>query len=255
MNGDDGGGGYKMPNLSMGNVAIASSFFLIDFIISFALNLKITKPLIISATRCLIQYGFILEDLFRQRNPYYIASMTFILILLTTVETVFNKADNSFHGIFLSVFLCTLFSIMLVGVLGIRFAINKVPLWSPEVFIPTIGLLLGLVVNAMAMSLNTLVTGLVNASGDRVEALLAMGATRWEATRTLTQESVRLAMLPSIQRMSIAGLIVIPGAMAGQIMGGSSVTNSLRYQQIIFFMITACSCLAVMSLVTVHPIR
>ncbi|CAO3600271.1 unnamed protein product [Absidia cylindrospora] len=176
--------------------------------------------------------------------------MTFILILLTTVETVFNKSDNSFHGIFMSVFLCTLVSIMMVGVLGIRFAINKVPLWSPEVFIPTIGLLLGLVVNAMAMSLNTLVTGLVNSSGDRVEALLAMGATRWEATRTLTQESVRLAMLPSIQRMSIAGLIVIPGAMAGQIMGGSSVTNSLRYQQIIFFMITACSCLAVMSLVT-----
>lgn len=134
---------------------------------------------------------------------------------------------------------------------GIRFAIQKVPFWSPEVYIPTIGLLLGLTVNAMAMAMNSLVGDLVNTGGDRVEALLAMGGTRWEATQTQTQDAVRLAMLPSIQRMSIAGLIVIPGAMAGQIMGGADVGNSARYQQIILFMITACSCLACMMLVTV----
>ncbi|KAI8340721.1 UPF0014 family, partial [Chlamydoabsidia padenii] len=247
-------GKYKMPDLSWSNVLLASSFFLIDFAISFTLQLKISRPLIISATRCLVQLtvmGFILEDLFRQRNPYAIAATTFVLVLLTTFETTFNKSEKSFRGIFLSVFICTFVSIHLVGVMGIRFAINKVPFWAPEVYLPTIGLLLGLTVNAMAMAMNGLVGDLVNTGGDRVEALLAMGATRWEATQYQTQEAVRLAMLPSIQRMSIAGLIVIPGAMAGQIMGGTSVMNAAYYQQIILFMVTACSCLACMMLVTV----
>ncbi|KAI8083000.1 UPF0014 family, partial [Halteromyces radiatus] len=251
----DDNGEYKMPTLSWWNVLIASSFFIVDFALSFAFQLKIIRPLLISWTRCLIQLtimGFILEDVFRQRNPYYIAGMTFVLILLTTFETTFNKADNTFHGMFVSVFVCTFFSIHMIGVLGIRFAVNKVPFWAPDVFIPTIGLLLGLTVNTMAVGLNSLLGGLLNTNGDRVEALLAMGASRWEATRAITQESVRLAMLPPIQRMSIAGLIVIPGAMAGQIMGGANVWNSLRYQQIMFFMITACSCLAVMILVTVN---
>ncbi|KAI9302471.1 UPF0014 family [Cunninghamella echinulata] len=243
-----------LPDLSWGNVLIASSLFIVDFIISFYLNMKLTKPLIISALRCLIQLtmmGYILEDLFLQRNPYYVAAMTFILILLSTGETVFNKSKKIFHGLFGSVFISSTLGVIVISILGIKFAIHQDPFWEPIVFIPTVGLILGVTTSTMAMTLNSFIGGLTGTNSVRIETLLAMGATRWEATTSITRESSRLAMLPNIQRMSIAGLITIPGAMAGQIIGGANIMDSVHYQQIILFMIAACSGLSIMLLTTV----
>ncbi|CAO3639902.1 unnamed protein product [Cunninghamella blakesleeana] len=242
-----------LPHLTWGNVLIASTFFIIDFAISIYFNMKLTKPLIISALRCLVQLtlmGYVLEDLFKQRNPYYVAAMTFILILLSTGETVFNKSKKIFHGLFGSVFISSTLGVAVMSVLGIKFAIHQEPFWEPVVFIPTIGLILGVTTSTMAMAINQLTNGLSGNNSVRVETYLALGATRWEASKDVAKESSRLSMLPNIQRMSIAGLITIPGAMAGQIIGGADILNSVYYQQILLFMITACSGLTVMILTT-----
>jgi ABC-type iron transport system FetAB permease component len=58
-------------------------------------------------------------------------------------------------------------------------------------------------------------------------------------------------MLPTINQMSVIGLIAIPGMMTGQIMGGASVLQAARYQQIIMFMISASTALAVLTAVVV----
>ena len=49
------------------------------------------------------------------------------------------------------------------------------------------------------------------AGADRVEKLLALGATRWEATRAPVTRAVRLAMTPLLNQMSVVGLVSIPG--------------------------------------------
>ena len=57
---------------------------------------------------------------------------------------------------------------------------------------------------------------------DRVELLLALGASRLEATRALLQHSVATALTPVLNQMAVIGLVSIPGMMTGQILGGSS---------------------------------
>jgi ABC-type iron transport system FetAB permease component len=86
---------------------------------------------------------------------------------------------------------------------------------------------------------------------DIVETRLSYGASRWEAARSIAIESVRVAMLPTINGMSIIGLISIPGMMTGQIMAGSSVFQAAMYQQIMMFMISACSAFSVLYCVAV----
>ena len=59
------------------------------------------------------------------------------------------------------------------------------------------------------------------AGKDRVELLLAMGASRWEATREAVSRSVRVACMPIINQMNVVGIVSIPGMMTGQILSGS----------------------------------
>jgi putative ABC transport system permease protein len=51
----------------------------------------------------------------------------------------------------------------------------------------------------------------VLAGKDQIERLLALGASRWEATADLVGRSIKLAMTPLLNTMSVVGLVSIPG--------------------------------------------
>ncbi|KAG0167316.1 hypothetical protein DFQ30_006163, partial [Apophysomyces sp. BC1015] len=140
------------------------------------------------------------------------------------------------------------FSTMVIGIIGTQWALNETPFWIPTVFIPIIGLLLGVAISGMAVALRSCLTE-VGSHTDQIETYLSFGASRWEACRSIAIEAVRLAMLPSINQMSIIGLITIPGAMTGQILGGAPIMEAVRYQQIVTFIITASTGLAVLGVV------
>ncbi|KAG0177667.1 hypothetical protein DFQ28_005187 [Apophysomyces sp. BC1034] len=137
---------------------------------------------------------------------------------------------------------------MVIGIIGTQWALNETPFWIPTVFIPIIGLLLGVAISGMAVALRSCLTE-VGSHTDQIETYLSFGASRWEACRSIAIEAVRLAMLPSINQMSIIGLITIPGAMTGQILGGAPIMEAVRYQQIVTFIITASTGLAVLGVV------
>lgn len=141
-------------------------------------------------------------------------------------------------------------STLLVGIIGSRYAMAQDPFWTPEKFIPTTGMLLGNLMSGMAVAIGSCLSSLSDGQ-EKIETYLSYGATRWEAGLSVATESVRLAMLPTINQMSVIGLIAIPGMMTGQIMGGASVLQAARYQQIIMFMISASTALAVLTAVVV----
>jgi uncharacterized protein (TIGR00245 family) len=138
-----------------------------------------------------------------------------------------------------------------MGTIGVRFAIHQIPFWLPEVFIPTMGMLLGNAMSGMAVALSSCLST-VTSRKEHIETYLAFGASRWEAGQSIAVEAVRLAMLPTINQMSVIGLIAIPGMMTGQILGGASVSNAVKYQQIIMFLISATTALGVLSVVVVR---
>jgi len=79
---------------------------------------------------------------------------------------------------------------------------------------------------------------------EKVEVYLAFGASRFEACKPIAVEGLRLALLPTINQMSVIGLISIPGMMTGSILGGASVDQAAKLQMVIMFMISASSALA-----------
>nr|CAG8461154.1 14667_t:CDS:10 [Entrophospora candida] len=219
------------------HVGVASTFIMINGLISIWFGLKLEKSLFISSIRCVVQLtlmGMILKDVFKARNPLIIMTMIFVLIFLGANEVVFNK-------ILISLSLSTLF----IGVIGSRFAMNQKPFWDPQIFIPTMGMILGNTMSAIAVGISYALAQF-GEQKDKIEMSLSFGATRWEAGRPVAVEAIRLAMLPTINSMSIIGLISIPGMMTGQIIGGAPIMDAVKYQQIIMFMISASTALGVL---------
>ena len=64
------------------------------------------------------------------------------------------------------------------------------------------------------------------AGKDKMELLLSMGGSRWEASREIIQRCVKLAMTPVLNQMNVVGIVSIPGMMTGQILGGTDPSQA-----------------------------
>lgn len=61
----------------------------------------------------------------------------------------------------------------------------------------------------------------LRAGRDALEQWLVLGASRWEATHGVIQRATMAALTPTLNHMSIMGLVSLPSAMSGQLLGGS----------------------------------
>ncbi|KAF9995898.1 hypothetical protein BGZ79_010377 [Entomortierella chlamydospora] len=139
----------------------------------------------------------------------------------------------------------------LILVNGTRLAMGVDPLRSPKEFIPALGMLLGNTMTGITLGLDQCLSQLSD-NKEKIELYLSMGATRWEACRPVAVEAMRRAMMPTINQMSIIGLISIPGMMTGQLIAGASVMNAAKSQQIIMFLISGAAAFGTLSSVLIY---
>ncbi|KAF8935936.1 hypothetical protein BGZ52_008715 [Haplosporangium bisporale] len=199
-----------------------------------ALGLGLGKPLFISAFRCIVQLtimGSVLKQIFDAKSPYLILLMALVLIVLGAHEAVYNTTKRRHIYMFPSVLVSMGCSCLFIGTF-------------------VLGMLLGNSMTATALGLDTCLRQL-SENKEKIELYLSMGATRWEACRPVAVEALRTAMMPTINQMSIIGLISIPGMMTGQLIAGASVMNAVKSQQIIMFLISGASAFASLSAILV----
>ncbi|WNM23903.1 ABC transporter permease [Demequina capsici] len=68
---------------------------------------------------------------------------------------------------------------------------------------------------------------------DEVEAWLALGATPREAVRPLTRLAIHEALVPALDQTRTVGLVTLPGAFAGALIGGAAVAEAARFQVVV----------------------
>ncbi len=126
--------------------------------------------------------------------------------------------------------------------------IRAQPWYTARIAIPIAGMILGNAASGTALSIDRLYAE-IRARRDEVEALLALGATPWEAVRDCVREAVRAGMTPTINSLMVVGLVSLPGMMTGQILGGVDPTEAVRYQIVVMLMITTAAAIGSMMLV------
>ncbi|OJA08467.1 hypothetical protein AZE42_02834 [Rhizopogon vesiculosus] len=236
----------ESTHLDWVNVGLGFSFILFNALVSTSLQLGVGSSLLSAAIRCVLQLALValvLQKVFETNNPWAVAGIACLLNLLGTMEAVVNKSKKRYKHMFPSVLFGMLCSTIPVSVIGIRFAMAVDPFWKPEQYIPIVGMLCGGTISGIVVSVSYVLQEIYD-NRDKVEMYLAFGASRLEACRPVAREALRLALTPTINQMSVIGIIAIPGMMTGAILGGSSVQQAARLQMVIMFMISASTALA-----------
>ena len=221
-------------------VSIMCGFVLLVVTAIFAAKLEFADVLLVAALRCLAQLallGLVLEEVFALDEPTLVFGYIVCMILLASREG-FARTKVYYRGMLLNMLLAFLVSIASVGLLGgFVLVLRPDPFIQARYLIPICGMMLGNGLTGLTLATD-LFTAHLTEKTDHVEALLAYGAGPWLAMRPGIRSVLKRSMLPTINQMSVAGLVSIPGMMTGQVLGGSPPLQAALYQVFIFYLIT-----------------
>jgi putative ABC transport system permease protein len=236
--------------IGYGQLALAAVLILVNIGLSIALQLGLGKSLAIASVRMVVQLlliGFVLEWLFTQDNALVIGAIALGMTAIAGRAAV-NRTQRRFTGIYWQSLLSVLASSALVTGFAMVGIIGVEPWYDPQYLIPLLGMVLGNTLSGISLGLDHFMTSLAT-QRDPIETLLALGATRWEATHSQVREAIRVGMIPTINSMMVMGLVSLPGMMTGQILAGANPIDAVRYQIVIVFMIAVGAALGVFGVV------
>lgn len=245
-------------DLTYFDVGIASTLILINGIISIKLKLGLEKQLLIASVRTVVQLvlvGLVLQWVFQKAPWFAILLLLGVMTLIAGVSAV-QRVDRRFPGIWLNSITAVTAGSWLVTFIALT-AIIRYDTWSDHLAqyaVPLLGMILGNTLNGISLGLNQLGEQLVTHRA-RVELLLTLGATRWEAARHAVRSAVRTGMTPIINAMMVVGLVSLPGMMTGQLLAGASPVEAVKYQIMIMFLIAAGTALGTICVVLLSYTR
>lgn len=68
---------------------------------------------------------------------------------------------------------------------------------------------------------------------DEIEAWLSVGATPRQAVRPIARDAAFEALVPALDQTRTVGLVTLPGAFVGALLGGASATSAARFQVVV----------------------
>lgn len=235
----------QTTNLTWLNILFGFTFIALDAVISYAWGLKIGSSLVTASIRCVVQLAVmaaVLKSVFETNHPWAVGGIACLLNILGAIETVLNRSPRRHNYMFPAVLTAMITSTIPISLITTRFIMSVEPFWRPDQYIPIVGMLAGATVAGVVVSL-TVVLKEVHENKDKIETYLAFGASRREACLPIAQNALLLALTPTVNQMSVIGIIAIPGMMTGALLGGSSVDQASKLQMIIMFCISASTAL------------
>lgn len=224
-----------LTNLDLALVAV---LIVVNALVSVAFQLGLGRRLVVAAVRATVQLallGLVLQWVFERRQLGVVLTLMVAMGLVAGWEAV-RRTTRRAPGVLPAAMTIMVATSLAVTAYGLGLVIGSDPWWDPRYAIPILGMVLGNALNGISLGLETALAGF-DSDRDRVEALLALGATRAEASREVVQRSVRTGLVPILNSMVAVGVISIPGMMTGQILGGEDPADAARYQLFILFSI------------------
>lgn len=227
--------------LTPSDVAIAASLLVLDAALSVWLRINIHRQLFIAAGRMVVQLvaiGYLLKFIFALSSPAATLALVLVMVLVAANE-VAARPERRFKGTVNLVIgasgvgLATL----VTAVFALTTAIRPQPWYEPHYAIPLAGIILGNALNSASLAMDSILSS-VRRERPAIEARLALGHSFRDAVTPLVREAVRRGLLPVINQMSAAGIVVLPGIMTGQILAGLDPIEAVKYQILLMFLLS-----------------
>ncbi|HCY5576680.1 TPA: iron export ABC transporter permease subunit FetB [Staphylococcus aureus] len=225
-----------MSNTALGLTAL---LLVIPIIISYKEGLNIIKDLIVATLRAVVQLiilGFLLHYIFKINDKWLLVLCVFVIIVNASWNTI-SRSSPVMHHVFLISFVAIFVgtALPLVGTIAtgaIQFTANEV--------IPIGGMLANNGLIAINLAYQNLDRAFVQ-DGTNIESKLSLAATTKLASKGAIRESIRLAIVPTIDSVKTYGLVSIPGMMTGLIIGGVPPLQAIKFQLLVVFIHTTAT--------------
>jgi putative ABC transport system permease protein len=234
------------------DLAVAAILVVLDGVLSIALGLGLHRQLAIAATRMVLQLlliGFILRSVFAIASPPVTLLVVLVMVAIAGREVATRPQQRLKNfGSYIVGGTAVAFATFLTSILALTTALRPQPWYDARYAIPLAGIVLGNVLNAASLALDSLLGGVVR-ERPAIEAQLALGTTIRVAMRRLVREALRRSLLPIVNQMSAAGVVTLPGIMTGQILAGLDPMQAVKYQILLMFLLSGGSGLAAVAVV------
>ncbi|HAY0678255.1 TPA: iron export ABC transporter permease subunit FetB [Staphylococcus aureus] len=225
-----------MSNTALGLTAL---LLVIPIIISYKEGLHIIKDLIVATVRAVVQLiilGFLLHYIFKINDKWLLVLCVFVIIVNASWNTI-SRSSPVMHHVFLISFVAIFVgtALPLAGTIAtgaIQFTANEV--------IPIGGMLANNGLIAINLANQNLDRAFVQ-DGTNIESKLSLAATPKLASKGAIRESIRLAIVPTIDSVKTYGLVSIPGMMTGLIIGGVPPLQAIKFQLLVVFIHTTAT--------------
>ncbi|CAL9178771.1 unnamed protein product [Musa hybrid cultivar] len=206
--------------------------------LSFTQKLKLEGEIVYAIARAFLQLsiiGFVLQFIFTQKNAVWII-LAYLFMVSVAGYTAGQRAKHVPRGKYIagiSILAGTAVTMLLLIVL------NVFP-FTPRYIIPVAGMMVGNAMTVTGVTMKKLRED-VKVQKNLVETALALGATPRQATYQQVKRSLVIALSPVIDNAKTVGLISLPGAMTGLIMGGASPLEAIQLQIVVMNMLIGAS--------------
>lgn len=227
--------------ISLYSLAFSSILVVISLAVSFREHLRLEKDIIVSIIRAIIQLvavGYVLQYVFGLESYMF----TFFLLATMILNAAYNAKkrgkgiENAFLISFLSIGSGTAITL---GIL----VLTRTLRFIPSQMIPVGGMIISNSMIAIGLSYRFMSTAFRDRRSE-VETKLSLGASPFLASREIIKESIRTAMMPTVDSAKTLGIVSLPGMMSGLILAGASPLTAIRYQIMVTFMLLSTTSIA-----------
>lgn len=216
----------------------ATAVVLVAVILSYMQNLGLGGEMVYSIVRAFLQLsviGFVLQFIFSQDHAVWII-LAYIFMVSVAGYTAGQRAKHVPRGKLVagaSILAGTAVTMFLLVIL------NVFP-FTPRYIIPVAGMMVGNAMTVTGVTMKRLRDD-IKVQMNLVETALALGATPRQATLQQVKRALVIALSPVLDNAKTVGLISLPGAMTGLIMGGASPLEAIQLQIVVMNMLIGAS--------------
>lgn len=190
-------------------LTLVFSLLLVLFV-SRQLQLDIERQLAVGALRCVIQLsalGLLLVPIITYNWAPLVLGYLFIMMIVAAVEAA-ARPPYVFDALVLVCFAAITTAVTIFATFTF-YVVLRTGL-DAQYVIPITGMITGSAMSAVSVAISNIVTEFAERRNN-VEILLALGGNRWEASFDIIRSSIKLGLTPTLNVLSVTGLVSIPG--------------------------------------------
>ncbi|CAN0926735.1 Protein ALUMINUM SENSITIVE 3 [Linum grandiflorum] len=227
----DFGKGMMKPLAATAVVAVAVA-------LSYFQKLGLEVDMAYSVFRAFLQLsviGFVLQFIFTQEKVIWIL-LAYLFMVTVAGYTAGQRAKHVPRGKYVAG------ASILVGTAVTMFLLVLLDVFpfTPRYIIPVAGMMVGNAMTVTGVTMKRLRDD-IKVQLILVETALALGATPRQATHEQVKRALVIALSPVLDNAKTVGLISLPGAMTGLIMGGASPLEAIQLQIVVMNMLIGAS--------------